>query len=461
MVGFFLRFYGAKTLLQLNQDEMKDIRAAQTISFNLNDLRLPWVDKTEDASLMPHKYLIRIGEALFGESDLGRRLPFVIVGVLTILILYLLVRPALGTEVALLACLLLSIDQFHIGICRVIDYNGPHMFFVTLSLLLFYKALKEDKSYYHLINGLVIGAGFWVKEVMLLLIPVYIIYLMIVPEYRFWLKRKIFWLSLLISVLIALASVCVILSTSGAPRYFYIGKCARLGLSLNATALYLGELILLMIKPSYEFFRQVFHYLNSQTPMENFVFGGLTLYSVAFFLREKNRFVQLMIISFVINFIIFTFIRQFQGMDSIWVMSSFTWSCFGFLPGLVIAAYFIVYLTRKYGRPASIMAVILIAFLFIKSVDITAYPIMSYFPARDHCIQEVQDWLDSIGFLDQGRIRSVNDIKLLKSIYLATGDRPAYKRMAAKRLTEVLREQGKTKESRPYLEYLSSQSDAR
>ncbi len=461
ILGFSLRFYGAK-ILPLNQDDIGSFSVAKSISFDPHDLKLPLIDKDpEDAGLVFHRYLIKIGEDLFGESNLGGRLPFVIFGVLTILMLYFLVRPALGTGVALLACFLLSMDQFHIGISRVSDYNGVHLFFVTLSLYLFYKALKEDQWYCHLINGLVIGVGFWVKETMLLLIPTYIFYLMIVSEYRFWLKRRIFWLSFLISGLIMLPEVYAILSAPGAPRYFYIATNAKLGLSLNATSLYLGELLLLMIKPNHEFFRQVFYDLGAQLPMENFVLGSLTLCSVVFFLKEKNRFLKLMILSFVINFIVFSFIRQYVALDNIWAMSSFSWSCLGFIPGLIITSYFLVFLIKKYAWPASIVVILLLAYIFIRSVDIATYPIAAYFPARDHCIDEVQEWLDSIGFLDGQGTQPINDVKLLKSIYLATSDRPAYKRMAAIRLAAILEEQGKIKESRPYLAYLNSQADAR
>jgi hypothetical protein len=455
LLAFVLRFYSASVLL-LDSDEEIDFVSAKSISLNFNNLKLPLIEKmSQDGGLMFHKYLIRLGWYIFGESNLGARIPFIIIGILTILVVYFLVKFALGTNIALLASLLLSIDQCHIGISRGAQYDTPHLFFVVLSLLFFYKAITTSNKNLLLVNGLIIGIGFWVRESILFLIPIYLIFLWVCPEYRTWFKKKHLWISFGIAFLVMLPLIYFSLNPN-LPRFNYFRTQARIGvISLNATALYLGELILLMIKPFTNFFDYVVDSIEPTTPTENFVFGILILISVIKTIRNKNPFLRLLLTCFIFNFAIFTFVRHDGRANRIWAMESPNWSILGFIPGVILAANMIGDLIRKHVYAGSLFFAALVIFLFIRAWDLVTYPLNGYFPAKDYCIKSIL-WNYSCSM----KRRMVNtDLAkyTIKKVYEVTENQPLYKKIAALRLAQLLMQEGKYKESERYLNYLRSQ----
>ncbi len=455
ILGFSLRFYGAMTV-PLNTDERGDFVAVKEISLDPRNLKIPLVDiYSEDAGLMFHRYFIKIGWYILGETDLGARILFVIIGTVTIFIVYLLVQFAIGTGLALLTAAFIAIDQCHIGITRVADAEAIHLFFVVSSLFLFYRFVVSKNKITLLLNGLILGIGFWAKETIFILMPIYVLFLWFSPEHKKLIKEKVLWVSFLLSILIALLSVYLINTTPGSPRFDYIVSTTRFGISLNAISLYLGELFLILIRPFPRFFEYILVTMNYEIPFENFIFGPLTLIAILMSLRIKSAFIRLMTICFLFNIAVFSFIRNFDKINNIWAMSSFTWGILGLIPGVIVTVNLLAGQARKHaiGR---ILVVGLFIFLLVRSWDIVSYPIACYFPAKDYCIENIRCWLDSIGFLDKNRIININDERFLRSVYVANRRNWDYRKSAALRLAVILKEKGRVEEAKEYVKEVLS-----
>jgi len=449
ILGFSLNFYAANTA-PITWDEKHDFPGVRQISFNRNNFHLPLVDRYGNGNIA-FKYLIRLGWDIFGETLLGARIPSVIIGTLTILAVYLLTKIALSVEVALFASFLLAISQYHIGICRSANYSSPHLLFVTISLLLFYKSILNSNKKLLMINGLIIGIGFWVKEGMIFLIPIYFLFLLTSSQFREWLKNKYFWLSLSVSFCIIFLIAFMSLKLH-VHRIDYARSVISFGPSINALGFYLGELILLMIRPFPGFFRYVVNSMDGELPLVNFIFGIVILLAVIKSMRDKNPFIRLLLVCFLFNFAVLCFMRKGDDINSFWSIGALNWSCLGFIPGVVLAANMLWNFTIRYKNLGKILLTFLIVFMLMRTMDFVSYPLNCYFPAKDFFLER------SLGFaeygLEDGDVGFAKD--LFKRIYNNTDNKPEYKRQAALKLAEIFIEKRDYKQSRKYLYYILS-----
>lgn len=453
ILGFILRFYAAAGV-PVNWDEEDDFATTRKMFPVNQNMNLTQVKDNLDTGNIGIKILIRFGWYLFGDSLFGARFPFVILGTIIIFLVYLLTSLALGTQAALLASFLLSISQYDIGITRYVDSATTLIFFTTVSLLFFYKALLKDSKLLILLSGLSIGMGFWFKENACFLIPIYAIFLMSCREYRHWLKNKYLWLSFTIALVLILANSYFTL-VPGAPRYEYFFYSVRPGLSINAIGLYLGELVLLLLKPFGGFYDYVMGSLDPQFPIVNFALGILILIAVIRSIRDKRPFIRLLVVCFLFNFTPFMFLRGgVEEIDSFWCLSNLDWSILNFIPGVILAASMLVGFSRQFNRKKGLLFGGLIVFMLIRTLHFVSFPLSYCFPAMDHSLG-IQLNVRGPHFLELGEIETAKDI--FERIYKATDNRPGYKKKAALKLAEILIQEGKYEESKKYLYYVLSQ----
>jgi 4-amino-4-deoxy-L-arabinose transferase-like glycosyltransferase len=188
-LGLILRFLAANAT-PIVFDEIDDFPCAKGHFLNFSSFNILVETDPMCTSPAPFKYLLNLGWSIFGESMLGSRLPFVIVSTCTILLVYLFVKFSLGATTALLTSFLLAINQFDIGASRTVSLDPPLVFFFILSLIVFYRGIVTSNNKLILLNGFIIGAGYCLKECMIFLIPIYIIFLTICPELRIWWKNR-------------------------------------------------------------------------------------------------------------------------------------------------------------------------------------------------------------------------------------------------------------------------------
>lgn len=455
IVGFALRYYAASNVCVVWDERHHDFPPAREISLNPTHLNLPLVDPRPQCSPMGGKYLIRAGWDIFGDSLLGARIPFVIVGTLNILLIYLLATVGLGTPVALLAASLFALCQFTLTTSRIADVTNPALICtVILSLWLFSKALKDSNDTLLLLNGAAIGIGFWFKESAVFLVPIYFIFLVVCPYAKPLLKKKELWFSLMIAFFVA-APLVYASFTPAAPRYGYILDESSFGVSLNAVGLYLGELILLVIKLFPKLFEYVASSLDNEYTMINFLLGILILVSVIKWIRKKEPFIRLLIVCFLFNFIVFSFIRRGNIIQSFWNLGSLDWGYISVIPGIILAAYTLDTLQKKYRKVGLIMCVALLLFMVIRAVDIALYPLNAYFPRREYLLKNDYFLHEADDILRLGDVKLSKD--MLEKVYKVTDTMPVQKKAAALRLARIFIKDRCYNEGERYLEYVFSQ----
>ena len=108
---------------------------------------------------------------VFGDSLFAARLPFVLVGVISIYAIFLLGRKMFDPWVGILAALILSISNFSVWISRIGLLDGFVLLFVILSVFFFLKA-RDDPRYYLIWGGSLAG-GLLSKYTFLFLLPVF------------------------------------------------------------------------------------------------------------------------------------------------------------------------------------------------------------------------------------------------------------------------------------------------
>lgn len=457
IVGFALRYYGALNCCVV-WDERQDFISAREISLDLKHLHMPLVDTRPEGSPMAGNYLIRAGWYIFGDNLLGARLPFVIIGTLNILLIYFLAKMELGVMGALFAASLLATCQFNITTSRIADNTNSAILFITIiSLWLFYKALKNSDEKLFLINGIVIGIDFWFREDMLFLIPIYIIFLAVCPKFRFWLRNKNLWISFSISLLMALPLIYFSLDPA-ATRFGYIRDESIFGISLNGIGLYLGELILLAIKPFPKFFNYVAGSLDYENTMVNFALGILILISVIKSIRNRKPFIRMLLVCFLFYFIFFSFIRRNNIIQSFWSLGSLDWSCISLIPGIILAAYMLEALSKKQRRLSYFICGSLLIFMLIRALDITIYPLNGYFPRRECLLKNNYFINEADDIFRKGNNEWGKD--MLEKIYQVTNKFPKYKKIAALKLARFLIKETRYNEAKQYLNYVFSQDSA-
>lgn len=387
LCGFFLRFSAAASL-HISEDEMMDMVTVDLISFDLNDLRLPVVDPLQESCGMVFKYFLRIGWDLFGHTLLGARLPFVIISCLFAIFLYMVIKRIYGPGYGVLAALFYSINPYSVINGGIADLTVLLPIIYIMSAFLFFKAMQSERIFLFLLNGVFIGIAVWFKENMVLLIPMYVLFLLITPQYRYLLKKKSLWIGFILSGVVVIPMFLFSMSVES-PRYEYIQNAADFGLSLSFISLYAGELIPFLLQGLPPVFDEVATMLAAEYPMVDIVLGLLILYAAFYHLKTKNSFTRLLTVCFFCEGLLFTFIRRYNP-DLIYGFSSISgdWPQTTFLGGLILAVLFIGKVVEKNNVRGGLFIVLMSLYLFFRSSIIVDDYLYCYWPLEEYCLKE-------------------------------------------------------------------------
>src|SRR5258708_6064521 len=119
---------------------------------------LPLVFKSfGDDKLPTYTYLTVPSVAIFGLNEFAVRLPNVVLGTLSIAVLYLLVKKLFKDEkIALLSAFLLAISPWHIMLSRGAFEANLTTFFLPLGILFFLKSLNKSHNIKYIILSILI-----------------------------------------------------------------------------------------------------------------------------------------------------------------------------------------------------------------------------------------------------------------------------------------------------------------
>ncbi len=90
-------------------------------------------------------YTVALSVKLLGLSEFSTRLPFVIFGTLTVLVIFLLAKELFNVLTGFFAAFLLALSPYHIHFSRFSHEGTLALFFFVLALLLFYLSFKKHR----------------------------------------------------------------------------------------------------------------------------------------------------------------------------------------------------------------------------------------------------------------------------------------------------------------------------
>lgn len=127
--------YNAYSILQIGKDEYGKIMPIFTRSFDEYKSTLPM-------------YLMVPSIKLFGLNAFAVRLPSVLIGMASILVVYFLAKEIFDDKrIALISSFLFAIEPWSVHLSRVYYDANEAMFFLLLGLLLFLKSLHKEKLF--------------------------------------------------------------------------------------------------------------------------------------------------------------------------------------------------------------------------------------------------------------------------------------------------------------------------
>jgi 4-amino-4-deoxy-L-arabinose transferase-like glycosyltransferase len=199
LLAFFLRLYGSDMPFFIN-DDTDWILLTHFISF---DYKSP--------SLLPFgsghgpltAYLVKFSGMLFGQNPFGWRAFSILFGTLLVLTFYLITQEILGESAANFAAYLGAVNILFIFMSKYATDDIFSLFFFSLSLLFFVRALSRKSRLYMILTGISLGLGLLTKESLVLLCFIFPGLIIYKKQFRFWLKEKVFYLSVLICLLIS------------------------------------------------------------------------------------------------------------------------------------------------------------------------------------------------------------------------------------------------------------------
>lgn len=128
---------------------------------------------------------------LFGPSPFSANLWALICSLGEISIVYWMVSAYISRRAAIYSAALLAFAPLHIALATRIHADSVLASFLTLSFALFYAAERSGRTYQYLLAGLAMGMVFWVKELALVTLLVFLSYPLIVRR----LDRKWLWVA--------------------------------------------------------------------------------------------------------------------------------------------------------------------------------------------------------------------------------------------------------------------------
>jgi 4-amino-4-deoxy-L-arabinose transferase-like glycosyltransferase len=159
------------------------IPLSKTISLEPGHLHLPL--RGENHPALP-AYVVKASSTLFGTSRLGYRGMHILLGLLTIALVYATTRQWYGPVPARWAAAFMAFNEYYLDVSSRATAHVPNLFFVTAAVYAFSRFLATERARYLYLAGASLGLAFYCKESTALLMPVFALTLF-VGKYRRWL----------------------------------------------------------------------------------------------------------------------------------------------------------------------------------------------------------------------------------------------------------------------------------
>lgn len=194
---------GARLYLSISRDYIHDeintaIPLSKTISFDPSHLHLPL--RGENHPALP-AYVVKISSLLFGTSRLGYRGMHLLLGLLTVVMVYGMTRQWYGPGAARWAASFMAFNEYYLNVSSRATAHVPNLLFVTGAVYAFSRFLATERPRYLYLAGASVGLAFYCKESTALLLPVFALTVLL-SKYRHWLLRPQIYLAIAIYFLV-------------------------------------------------------------------------------------------------------------------------------------------------------------------------------------------------------------------------------------------------------------------
>ncbi|WP_050180052.1 ArnT family glycosyltransferase [Domibacillus robiginosus] len=130
-----------------------------------------------------------ISAKIFGVSDWSVLLPEAIAGVLSVFVLYMIVKPAFGVKTARWAGLVLAVTPIFVAVTRTNNTDAMLIFTLLLAVWALMKSIQEKKFGWLLVSMALIGVGFNIKMLQAyMVVPAFYLFYLIAAQHN-WKKR--------------------------------------------------------------------------------------------------------------------------------------------------------------------------------------------------------------------------------------------------------------------------------
>lgn len=150
-----------------------------------------------------HIYLTAPFVGIFGLNDFATRSGSALIGVLSVIVAYLLVRKLLNSDLAgIFSALFMAVSPYHLQFSRGLWEANFALFFFLLGLMLFYKGL--DKKNWMLPSAFAsFGLSFFSYHAAKVVVPPVVLLLFIVHFKRIFVNKRMFFISILVGLVFA------------------------------------------------------------------------------------------------------------------------------------------------------------------------------------------------------------------------------------------------------------------
>lgn len=198
LVALGIRIYLGTTREYIHDEINTAIPLSRTISFDPGRVHLPL--RGENHPALP-AYVVKASSTLFGTSRLGYRGMHILLGLLTIAVLYGMTRQWYGPVPARWAAALMAFNEYYLNVSSRATAHVPNLLFVTAAAFAFSRFLATERPRYLYLAGASAGLAFYCKESTALLLPVFALTLL-VSRHRQWLLKPQVYLACVTYVLV-------------------------------------------------------------------------------------------------------------------------------------------------------------------------------------------------------------------------------------------------------------------
>ena len=319
LIALVPRLYVALTTTYLYDEQRDWIPLANSISLEPSSWNTPIRGAQHPA--LPG-YGIALGRALLGHNEFGTRAVGLILGVATVLLIFLCVRDVGGsTTASWIGALLLAANEYHIHASALATEKAYYLFFAALAIWFFLRFMREERATWLYWAAVSTGLSFLCKETAALLGPVFIITL-VATRHRVWFRRREAYLAALLCFVVISPDVWWNVTNQDPDAAANYGKhlsgVGSLGITYQPLLLYGREAVSWLLGVTgHSFYDNAEEYAAGNFLLSLVIAGGV-LYALLNARMRRNPGVVLLLVLFVFIFGFFTFAgeRSTPGLHS-------------------------------------------------------------------------------------------------------------------------------------------------